>query len=870
MKFIVSNNKFILIAFLCILGIGIQHTEAQSKKKKLKKGTSEQVDTGKKEKNEKTIKELTKKSEKIEGLFTMYRDTIDGTTKMLIHKDQIGKEFIYFSQITDGVADAGAFRGAYLDSKIFKIEKHFDKIEFIQKNVSFYFDENNALSKSSGANVSDGILASLTIEAQDDKKENYLITSDALFIKETFNQIKRPAVPGASPFSFKLGNLSEEKTKIKKIQNYPENLNIQSHYVYSKSSILNKGSNAVVDGRNITIKVAHSLIAMPENDYQPRFDDPRVGYFTTQVTDMTSKKVAPYRDLIHRWNLVKKDPTAKISEPVQPIVWWIENSTPLEFRASIKQGVLEWNKAFEKAGFKNAIVVKTQPDDATWDAGDIRYNVLRWTSSPAPRFGGYGPSFVNPRTGEILGADIMLEYVHHTNRVRIDKIFNLNETNTEYTPINNTHAYCSFGEMTHENTLFGQTALKAFGSSIEEIEGMKKEAMINLIMHEVGHTLGLNHNMKSSQLFSPAQLYDPAFIKGKSLTGSVMDYEAINVTIDKANQGHFYSEVLGPYDDWAIQFGYSQIQSPDELDLILAKSIQPELSFGNDADDMRSPGKGIDPRVMTGDLSNDQITYSIDRIKLVTDILKDLKSQFNQPGETYQELLQAFFILKSQYGRAGDVISRFIGGVYVDRSTIGQNEAMQPFTPVSYSDQKRAMQALSDYIFAPNAFDTPAELYNYLAAQRRGFNFFSNPEDPRIHKMVLGYQKRVLDHILHPNTLQRITDSELYGNTYALSEFMTDLNSSIFKADVAGSINTFRQNLQLEYVKKLIKILFDTVPKSDSKRKQPPYTYAAKSMALYNLKSIKSMVSNNTGNILSKAHKDHLKTLINNSIDAIK
>ena len=138
---------------------------------------------------------------------------------------------------------------------------------------------------------------------------------------------------------------------------------------------------------------------MPENDYEVRYDDPRVGYFTTQVDDQTSTSSTPYRDLVHRWHLKKKDPNAAISEPVEPITWWIENSTPIEWRATITEGVLQWNKAFEKAGFKNAIVVKVQPDDADWDAGDIRYNVLRWTSSPQPPFGGYGPSFVKPKDG---------------------------------------------------------------------------------------------------------------------------------------------------------------------------------------------------------------------------------------------------------------------------------------------------------------------------------------------------------------------------------------------------------------------------------------------------------------------------------------
>ncbi|AXT56202.1 DUF5117 domain-containing protein [Aquimarina sp. AD1] len=870
MKITSSKNKLLLLSFAFVLGLGIQNMEAQrKKKKKSKKGKTEQVDTAKKDSKEKSIEELTKKSEKIEGLFTIYRDTIDGTTKMVIKKDQIGKEFIYFSQISDGVLEAGAFRGSYMDNKIFKIEKHYNKIEFITQNASYYFDENSALSKSANANISEGIMASLKIEALDEEKGLYLIKSDDLFLKETFEQIKMPNFPGQSPFAFKLGSLSKEKTKIKMIKNYPENLNINSHYVYSKSNILNGGSRAVTDGRNVTIKVEHSLIAMPENDYKPRFDDPRIGYFLTQVTDMTSASPTPYRDLVHRWNLVKKDPSLAISEPVQPIVWWMENSTPVEFRETIKEAVLEWNKAFEKAGFKNAMVVKLQPDDATWDAGDIRYNVLRWTSSPIPPFGGYGPSFVNPRTGEILGADIMLEYVYHTNRVKYDRLFNLtisdqDEENNYPTMIKDKHTYCSYGHIMQENSLFGQAALIAYGANDNEMEGMKMEAMKELVMHEVGHTLGLNHNMKASQLFSPEELNNPEFIKDKCLTGSVMDYTAINVTNDKSNQGQYFSTTVGPYDKWAIQYGYTPVSSDKELEKIASQSTKPELIFGNDADDMRSPGKAIDPRVMIGDMSNDQIKYSINRMELVNNMMGEIKLKFSKKGESYQELRQAYYILSGQYAQAGNVISRFIGGVYVDRSMVGQDANAKPFTPVSYEDQKRAMNALKKYVFAPDAYKTPNDLYNYIAMQRRGYNFFGGPEDPKIHDLTLGFQKRVLDHILHPNTLQRITDSELYGNEYKLSEFMTDLNNAIFQADAASSVNTFRQNLQLEYTKRLIQVI------SINNARGPKYTYASKSMALYNLKRIRSMVSNGTGDKLSKAHKDHIRTLINNVVEDIK
>lgn len=873
MKLIQINKTTVfLISLLALFVLSNQNLHAQFWKKKKK-----EIKTVKKtppKKKVKSIKDLTKSSKKIEGLFTIFQDTVTGSVNLLIKENQLDKEFIYFSQIADGVADAGKIRGSYQGSSIFYVKKYFNRLEFVAPNTSFYFDKKNAISKSSVANISDAIIAAGKILASDAKTGEYLIAADGLFLSETFTRIKGPRYPGQSPFAFSLGRFDKTKSKIEEIKNYPENTNVKTEYVYNNPSVLNGGSSAVTDGRNVSIKVFHTFMKMPENDYETRMDDPRVGYFLTQTNNMTSTDVVNYRDFIHRWKLVKKDPNATISDPVTPITWWIENTTPVEFIETIKEGVLAWNVAFEKAGFSNAMVVKVQPDDADWDAGDVRYNVLRWTSSPNPRFGGSGPSFVNPKTGEILGADIMLEYVHFTNRVYYDRVFN-NASALNFTAATeeeekaafflknkNNHLFCSKGHLMHENTLFGRTVLAASGASDLEMKGLKEQGMKALIMHEIGHTLGLNHNMKASQLFTPEELADADFIKGKALSGSVMDYAAINLTKDKSKQGQYYDMAVGPYDVWAIQFGYTPFKTNSERIALLERSTEPALIFGNDADDMRSPGKGIDPRVMIGDLSNDQIKYSIDRIELSNSMMKDIKTRFINSGESYMQLRQAYYILSGQSATAAGVIARFIGGVYVDRTKPGQIGGTKPYTPVSLKDQKRAMNALNKYVFAPDAFNVPNDLYNYLAAQRRGFNFFSGPEDPKIHEQVLSYQTRVLAHITHPNTLQRISNSELYGNKYKLATFMTDLNNAIFRRDVRGNINSFRQNLQAAYTKGLIQII---TGKSSSR-----YPIAAKSMAIYNLKNIKSWVSNGTGNIATKAHKNHLKTLITNVMKEIK
>jgi hypothetical protein len=278
---------------------------------------------------------------------------------------------------------------------------------------------------------------------------------------------------------------------------------------------------------------------------------------------------------------------------------------------------------------------------------------------------------------------------------------------------------------------------------------------------------------------------------------------------------------------------------------------------------MRSPGKAIDPRVMIGDMTNDAITYETDRMKLANNIFDKLKTKYSKPGQSYHELRNAFLILTGQYGTASGVISRYIGGVYVDRAFVGQDGATRPFRPVSKADQKRAMAALNTYLFAPNAFKAPGELYNYLQQQRRGYNFFSGTEDPKLHSRALNMQKGVLDHLMHPVVLTRITDSRLYGNEYSLAEFMDDLTNAIFKDDAKGNVNTFRQNLQLDYVNRLAAMIS---PEGKAK-----YDYPSQSMAVYHLKSLQKMLAAKTkANTETMAHTQHVLLVIQKTFETKK
>ena len=813
----------------------------------------------KKDEKSKTLEDFIKSSKKIEGLFDIYQDTITGQVQMLIREDQLNKDYIYGSQIADGVVRTAGFRGQYKDEKILNFKKFFNKIEISAVNSNFYFDENNPLSKSKDANISNSLISSVKIKYFDKKKNAYLIDADGLFISELLTRIKLPTNPFQYNRSFQLGRFDRGKSKIEKIKNYPKNLNVKTNYVYNNPNVGSSGSSAVEDSRYVSIKTFHTIVEMPDDDYQIRLDDQRVGYFLTQVDNLTDPGTTNYRDLINRWKLIKKDPSLEISEPVKPITWWIENSTPIEWRETIKEAVLKWNPAFEKAGFKNAIQVKIQPDDAEWDAGDIRYNVLRWTSSPNPPFGGYGPSMVNPRTGEIIAADIMLEFVFFTNRVFYDKLYSDATSIMDTNNYDHTHDHdnfvCSAGSILHDNINFGRTFIALNGDDYD-LEELERQSMMYLIMHEVGHTLGLNHNMKSSSIHSISELYDANELKGKAISGSVMDYPALNLNPNPKIKSPYADSSVGHYDEWAIEFGYKPFNSEQERNEILSRSTDPLLIFGNDADILYS-SRGIDPRVQTNDMSSDPISYSIDRMRLVNELFDDILDKFQISGNTYEDLRRAFFNLNSQYAGAASTISKFIGGVYVERSVIGQKGSKKPYTPVNYKDQKRAFKALDEYIFSSDNYKIPSKIINYLARQRRGFEFYSGPEDPKIHDLILSNQARILSQLMAPNTLQRLKDSELYGNKYKLSEFMTDLYKSIF-SEIDGNIDSFRQNLQIVYTKRLVDII------SSDKGKR--YKNHAKSLALLNLNEIMESINSN-GNISSRAHKMHLKSIIEKALD---
>jgi len=822
-----------------------------------------------------TVADKVKSSKKMDGLFGLYQDTANGSVQIYVKKNQLGKEYIYQSFSMGGPTSLYLNQNMIRTTWVVKIKKNFDKLEFSQVNTNFWYDPENAISKSANVDVTEAVFYSAKIDGED--STGFIVNGDGLFLSEKLDPVKPLVAPGpAAAFVFNLGNLNTTKSGYKSVRSYPNNTDVIVELGYDNPAPFNQGGKDITDARYNRIRFQHSFLEMPSNDFRSRLDDPRVGYFTQEIDNLTTIKVADYKDVINRWSLVKKDPTAAISEPVEPIVWWVENTTPVEYRQTIVEAGQKWNEAFEKAGFRNAVVMKIMPDDATWDPADIRYNVIRWVSSPYPAYGAIGPSFVNPKTGQILGADITVEWFSGSASPIAEELYDVKSINTDLPslllginkneevniPGVNKWMACTLGQELKAQFTAGLTTLEATGASDAEIKELHKQFLYYLIMHEMGHTMGLNHNMKASQMLSPAEVNNKDITHTKGLQGSVMDYPAVNVSTDRSKQGDYYTTKAGPYDLWAIEFGYTPFSPAEEaagLKKILNHSNEPGLAFGNDADDMRSPGGGgIDPRVMVNDMSSDMVAYAEDRFILVNTLMGKLKEKYSKPGKSYAELRARYGTLIGQRGSMAQSVSRYIGGVMVDRSFVGQETTTKPFTPVSSAYQKKAMALLSKYVFAPDAFKGDAALFPYLQIQRRGFNFFGNGEDLRAQTIILNMQVGLFVHLLSTNTLTRINNSTLYGNTYTSADIMNDLTSAVFNADLKTNVNLYRLNLQTEYVKGLAAIVSASVS---------PYDNASKA-AMYNtLKKIKGMLATAIStDEQTRAHRANLVFIIDKAL----
>ncbi|MGQ9698213.1 MAG: zinc-dependent metalloprotease, partial [Armatimonadota bacterium] len=698
--------------------------------------------------------EVTKEAEKIEGLFTFYRKK--DKVYVEIKPEQLDKDYIFTITLESGIGINGLYNGMPLSDGLFCFRRVNDMLHFVIRNPGFRARKDLPVKRSVERAFSDSVLASVKLESVHKERKSLLVDLGPIFLTDLAGL--GPSLKSALGSAY---NFDANKSYFGRIKSFPLNSELETYCAYNTSDP--KYITTLPDSRSLTLRVHYSLSELPQSDYRPRLADSRVGYFITAYQDFsTDEDPSPFVRYINRWNLKKKDPNVPISEPVKPIVFWLENTIPVEYREPIKEGVLRWNLAFEKAGFKNAIVVKQQPDNADWDPADVRYNTIRWLHSVDSAFA-MGPSRVNPLTGEILDADIVIDAnfvraVKYGYRAQIARPSALEVYNAPYGRAAGQSAYdveallgfpalpvisseeselwnrpyaqrmCMAGPIMAQQAHFGLTAI-ALRDGLSPDSPVPKEYLdqfwADLVCHEVGHTLGLRHNFHGSTLLPPDKLHDKAVVAEKGLHSSVMDYNPVNIAISKSQQGYYYSPKVGPYDIWAIQYGYTPIDAPTpEAELPVLRKIaerctEPELAYGTDEDAYDRGGPtAVDPLIITGDLSSDPITFHKQRMELAKSLLKRLEQTGPGYGRPFEEFRQQFGTLLSPFYTAGNHLSRWIGGQYFSRNHAGDKGWQLPLRPVPASKQREALHTIVRYILAEDALKFSPDTLNKLVPPR--------------------------------------------------------------------------------------------------------------------------------------------------------
>ncbi|MFM9872588.1 MAG: zinc-dependent metalloprotease, partial [Fimbriimonadaceae bacterium] len=588
------------------------------------------------EKDIKKYEEKIKDLPKFEGQFTLYQRK----QEILIElpEDKLGQLFCAQATVNKGVGMDGIQAGDPLNQDfvdVFEFRRGpAEDIQLVKRNLRFRFNPSDPLSLSSSRSFPDAILDNYSIEATHPTKNLVLINATELFQGEVFGL--RKAISGSVGTGY---SPDRQNFSVESIHAFPENAVVQYNVHYKKmggdddlaallSALLGLTGPPTADSRSLPLTLTFNLWFRKDDGYQPRYADPRVGFFTTDYFDVAKLK-QPERTtrLIQRFHLEKKDPSAAVSEPVKPITWYLDNSIPEEYKQGVRDGILYWNKAYKAIGFKNAIVVKDAPDDKTFDHADGRYNLVRWTMTENSA---YAVAWfrADPISGEIMNAAVTIDANYPASAFTEfqDEVVGPNSKNSwlddegkqsliqKY--INKPFADAGFKKISCDHAK-GLADQAAYAYNLMEATGVPVDAkeyvrimVADLVAHEVGHCLGLRHNFAASTFHTTEQLKDFDLIEKTGVAASVMDYVSLNLEAVLAGHKGYYNPTVGPYDLWAIQYGYQQYPGTNQeteqyqLNNVARRYGEPGLLYLTDED-----ADGQNPLSVRWDLGSDNLKY---------------------------------------------------------------------------------------------------------------------------------------------------------------------------------------------------------------------------------------------------------------------
>lgn len=865
--------------------------------------------------------------ERRDGLLPLYFNEKEQKLLMEINRNQYEKEFIFPISVARGAGTMvlGGDTLNFGDQWILSFRRVADRILVIRKNVYFKAASGSPQADAVKTSYNDSVIAALNVKSEQGGGQQVLVDLAELLMTDLPNMGLHP---------------DTSRSTWGKIKAFPENIEIQANVVTTLPYYYAWFADGpdVPDMRGAQIVVHYGLSLVPEeSSYTPRLADDRVGHFLSVVKDYSNDlDQTAFQRYVTRWKLEKSQEGEAKSPPKQPIIFWIEKTVPREYRPYVKAGILEWNKAFEKIGFLDAIQVRDQQAGDDFEPEDIRYNTFRWITTSAAF--AMGPSRTNPKTGQILDADIVFDesmvrywrsdylevagipqgmdlllrghrqawFKMHAADVPLlaqmqpELLRQIKDyqsrPHAQAKPLEqrnprewHRHALCTdtcrigagmSRQMGLMAAVFNAQGKAPGGKIPEEYIG---QAIKEVVMHEVGHTLGLRHNFKASTMLSLKDASNPEITQVKGIAGSVMDYLPANFAAKGEKQGDYFSTTIGPYDYWAIEYAYAPIKGDEaeELKKIASKLAEPGHDFGTDEDLWLSP----DPRINAYDLG-DPLDFAKSRIRFVNENLEDLAERVVEKGDGWQRARIAFNHLLGEIAQATYLAAQYIGSEYSHRDHRDDPNGRLPYVAIPIEKQREALAFVKENIFAEKALKISPELLNKLAPEQFshwGLYYYGRDPMPLLDE-IFYIQQIALSRLMDGQTLSKIQNAELRlppgSEMVRMPEIFDTLTSSIWselpgaeEKELSGrkvQISTIRRNLQREHFKRLTELTLG--PKQDMYSYFYDYFFDysspappdARSLARYHLKSLrgridKTLTSPAELDSYSRAHLDELR-----------
>jgi hypothetical protein len=755
------TNKILSGILTLLLVIGVSTTAEAQRKKNSKNETVAPAPPPKPKKGaiEPYNKVVTADMKTDDGLFKVHQE--DEKFLFEIPDSLFEREMLMVTRIAKNTSNNSSFGGQKTNTKVLRWQKNGNKVLLRLVSHNVVADEELPVHEAVVNSNFEPVLYTFPIKAFNNEKTSTVFDVTELFATD----VKALGLPEFVRKSYKITRLDANKSFIQSIKSYPLNIEARHVKTYVASEPPSNSSTGTV-----SVEMSNSMILLPKVPMKRRYFDERVGWFTTTQTDygleaQKSEEVT-YLD---RWRLEVKDEdvekfkNGELVEPKKQIVYYIDRATPEKWRKYIKQGIEDWQVAFEAAGFKNAIIAKDPPtveEDPEWSPEDVRYSVVRYLASPIPNAN--GPHVSDPRSGEILESDI--NWYHNVMSLL-------------------------------RGWFFVQTA--AINPDAQKVQ-FDDEVMGRLIRfvssHEVGHTLGLPHNMGSSAAYPVDSLRSATFTAKHGTAPSIMDYARFNYIAQPGDEGVALMPNIGVYDKYSIKWGYKPIleaeTAEDEKEIldswILEHAGDPLYRFGH-----QQAGSVVDPSSQTEDLGDDAIKASAYGIANLKRIVPNLVEWTSEKGKNYDDLQYMYDQVLGQFNRYMGHVSSNLGGVYENYKTADQDGAV--YTYVDKTHQKNCLAFVNAQLF-----ETPQWLIDEDIISKTQYAGFT--------EKIRGVQTRTLNNVLDLQRMTRMIENETLNGSkaYTLVEMMNDLRNGIWSELRSGkNIDTYRRNLQRAHVERL-------------------------------------------------------------------